>query len=95
MQFLITSDSNGFEGHDPLAYLTSWPYEIKEEVLFEILKVLENKQLGIGRHGGSIKELCTDVQKYFRVNMTVLEKGRKSEFKDKKFPEYKLVSGNY
>ena len=81
-----------FEGANPFASLVS----IDGEITNKGLKMLELNQLGASRRGGSLIELLNDLRNEFNIKSEILEKGRKSDFKDKGvYREYTLISGNY
>lgn len=93
-KFLATSDANGHEAADPIAFLVELEINTPFQLYSEILKKLEFSQPGVMRRGGSIKEILADLQK-LGIRGQILSTGRKSEYKDTDLEVYKLISGNY
>ena len=87
MRILFLSDSNGYERRDPLADLVDvYGTEMR------IMKALESSQIGVGRTGGSWKEIMKDG----KIKHTHVKEGRLSDFKEDDYDiEYRLISGNY
>lgn len=85
---LFLNDCNGYEGHDPLAFLVEIPREINNNILY----ALESTQRGVGHRGGNWKEIMQDGQ----IKHKEISNGRKSDYSEKDYEEeYKLISGNY
>lgn len=87
-RILFLDDCNGFEGHDPRA----WLVEVEKSLSLEEIKEQEIKQIGCMRMGGNWhKAMETGFFPY-----TELKQGKKSNFKKEDYDEiYTVISGNY
>lgn len=87
-RILFLDDCNGFEGHNPNAYLV----EVSIVVNAGELYALEKKQIGAGRMGGKWRKILEDGN----IPYTLVSSGKKSQYKGNEYSfAYTVISGNY
>ncbi len=89
MKVLFLNDMNKNEFIDPRADLVEI---ISIPVTYSGMRVLEEAQVGVERHGGSWKDIMTDGD----IKYNHIKSGKLSDFEEREYDvKYKLISGNY